>query len=320
MKFMLNSRANIAPQIRQTRTKPSALKAIKRHWELYIIVLLPVLYIFIFHYLPMYGAQVAFKEFSISKGIFASPWVGAKHFVEFFKTYQFWRLIGNTLGISAMSLIIGFPVPILLAIALNEAKNKGFKKTVQMATYAPYFISTVVMVSMLLIILSPRGMANQMMALVGKEPVNYMAVPNYFKMIYALSGVWQGAGYGAVIYLAALSGIDPQLHEAAIVDGASKVRRIWHIDIPGILPTAVILLILSVGQVMNVGFEKVFLMQNPLNMQSSDVISTYVYRMGLVSARYDFATAVGLFNSIINLTLMVSVNEMAKRFGETSLW
>ena len=189
-----------------------------------------------------------------------------------------------------------------------------------MVTYSPYFISTVVMVSMLQIFLASRGIINQFIMLLGGDAVSFLSVPQYFKLIYSLSGVWQGAGYGAVIYLAALSGIDPQLHEAATIDGANKFQKITYIDLPGILPTAVILLILNAGQMMNVGFEKVFLMQNPLNMRASDVISTYVYRMGLISAQYSFATAVGLFNSVINLTLMVLVNRAARRFSETSLW
>ena len=297
-----------------------AWRKIRRHWELYFVVFLPVAYIIIFRYVPMYGIQIAFKDFIITKGIGGSPWAGLKYFGQFFRAFQFKRILVNTLGISALSIALGFPLPIVLAIALNEARNVTFKQTVQMVTYAPYFISTVVMVGMLMIILSSKGVVSQLIQLFGGEPSNIMAIPKAFKLTYVLSGVWQGAGYGAVIYLAALSAIDPQLHEAAIIDGANKFQRIRHIDIPGIMPTAVIVLILNLGRVMNVGFEKIFLMQNPLNMRTSDVISTYVYRTGLIGAQYSFATAVGLFNSVINLILVITVNQIARRLSETSLW
>lgn len=309
----------LAGSIRKSKTS-IAIRRIKRHWELYLIVLLPLAHVLLFRYVPMYGIQIAFKDFVITKGIMGSPWAGFKYFKQLFGAYQFQRIVANTLGISLLSIALGFPAPIILAIALNEARNATFKKTVQMVTYAPYFISTVVMVGMLLMILSSNGIVSQIIQRFGGKPVNVMSIPESFKLIYVLSGVWQGAGYGAVIYLAALSAIDPQLHEAAIIDGANKLQRIWHIDLPGIMPTAVIVLILNLGQVMNVGFEKIFLMQNPLNMRTSDVISTYVYRTGLVGAQYSFATAVGLFNSVVNLILIVIVNQIAKRISETSLW
>lgn len=293
----------------------------KKHWQLYLVILLPLIYIIVFKYFPMYGAQIAFKDYMASKGIGGSPWAGLKHFEYFFKSPNFWRLIKNTLGISAYSLIAGFPLPIILALSLNEVASGRLKKTVQLVTYAPYFISTVVMVSILMQFFSPQvGFYGNFMRLIGQNPQNIMGIPGYFKSIYVWSGVWQYTGYSSVIYIAVLSGIDPSLHEAAIVDGASKLQRIWNIDIPGIIPTATILLIMNMGQVMNVGFEKVFLMQNPLNMVTSDVISTYVYRIGLVSAQFSFSTAVGLFNSFVNLILIVSVNHIAKRMGETSLW
>ncbi len=311
--------AAVARSANKSRTW-TGIKRIKRHWELYLIVLLPVIHVLIFRYAPMYGIQIAFKDFIITKGIMGSPWAGLKYFKQLFSTYQFQRILANTLGISLLSVALGFPVPIILAVALNEARNAAFKKTVQMVTYAPYFISTVVMVGMLLMILSSNGIVSQIIQRLGGKPVNVMSLPESFKLVYVLSGIWQGAGYGAVIYLAALSGIDPQLHEAAIIDGANKLQRIWNIDLPGIMPTAVIVLILNLGQVMNVGFEKIFLMQNPLNMRTSDVISTYVYRTGLVGAQYSFATAVGLFNSVVNLILIIIVNQIAKRVSETSLW
>lgn len=296
-------------------------KGVKRHWQLYLLVLAPIAYFIIFKYLPMYGAQIAFREFSIVKGITGSDFVGLKHFIAFFESPNFWILIKNTLGISVYSLIIGFPAPILLALALNEVRNVRFKKTVQMVTFAPYFISTVVMVSMIIIFLSPRlGFVDHIVRAVGLESINFLGVPAYFKSIFVLSNVWQGIGYGAVVYLAALAGINPELYEAAKVDGASRIQKIRHVDIPGIAPAAIILLILSVGQIMNVGFEKIYLLQNPLNTSTSEVISTYVYKIGLLGANFSFSAAVDLFNSVTNLILLVVINQFAKRISENSLW
>jgi putative aldouronate transport system permease protein len=296
-------------------------KSIFRNYELYLFLLPTFLYFVVFHYGPMYGVQIAFKDFRASDGIWGSPWVGFEHFRRFFSSYQFWSLLKNTLGISLYSLIAGFPAPIILALLLNQIPSRGFKRFVQTITYAPNFISTVVIVGMLLVFLSPRGgLVNALIGLFGFESVYFMARPEWFKTIYVLSGIWQGAGFGSIIYLAALSSIDPQLHEAAIVDGATKFQRIRYIDIPGIIPTAVILLILNAGRIMNVGFEKVFLMQTPLNLESSEIISTYVYKVGLVNAQFSFSSAVGLFRALINLVLIVSVNRVARSVGETALW
>ena len=296
-------------------------RKIAKHWQLYFVVLLPVAYIITFAYVPMYGVQIAFKQFNFSRGIMGSPWIGLVYFRQFFSSPLFKTLMLNTLGLSAYSLIAGFPLPIILAISLNEAGSRRYKKLVQMVTYAPYFISTVIFVAMIMQLMNMRsGIINIIIQALGGKEVNFMGIPEIFKSIYVWSGVWQGTGYAAIIYLAALAGIDPTLHEAAIVDGATKFQRIRHIDIPGITPTIVILLILNVGQIMNVGFEKVFLMQNPLNLRTSEVISTYVYKIGLVSGNFSFSTAVGLFNSVINCVLLVSVNKLAKLVGETSLW
>lgn len=298
-----------------------ALKKITRNYELYIFILPALAYFLIFHYGPMYGIQIAFKDYIASKGIWGSPWVGMKHLNYFFKSYHFWMLIKNTLGIAVYSLIAGFPIPILLALALTEVKNKRFKKLVQNVTYAPHFISMVVMVGMIMAFLSPsNGVINQLIKFLGGEPIAFMSKSSMFKNIYVWTGVWQSAGWGSIIYLAALAGIDTQLHEAAIVDGATRLQRIWHINIPGIMPTMVIMLIMNCGSIMNVGFEKVFLMQNAINMEASDVISTYVYRIGLLNAQYSFSAAVGLFNSVINFALLIIVNSVAKRVNETSLW
>jgi putative aldouronate transport system permease protein len=269
----------------------------------------------------MYGIQIAFKNYRVRDGFWGSPWVGLQHFRTFFSNFQIKRFLLNTLEISAYSLLAGFPIPILLAILVNECTSRPFKKTVQMVTFAPFFISTVVMVSMILMFLGfYGGPINNLLAYLRKERIDFMAKPELFKSIYVWTGIWQGAGYSSVIYIAALASIDPTLYEAAIIDGASKFQRIIHIDLPGITPTIIILLLLSCGSLMSVGFEKIYLMQNQLNMSTSDVISTYVYRMGLENAQYSFSTAVGLFNSVINTILLVTVNQIARKVGETSLW
>lgn len=298
-----------------------AIKQIKKRWQLYVMITPVVLYFIIFDYWPMYGIQLAFKNFVAVKGIMGSPWVGLRHFSRFFNSYHFWNLIKNTVGVSLYSLIVGFPVPIILALMMNEVRNKRFKKSVQTITYAPHFLSTVVLVSMIIAFLSPSsGIINHIIKFFGGKPISFMTEPGWFKTVYVFSGVWQGAGWGSIIYMAALAGVDVQMYEAAIVDGASKWQRMVHITIPSILPTATIMLILNAGKIMSVGFEKVFLMQNGLNLQASDVISTYVYRVGLLGAEYSFSTAVGLFNSIINFLLLILVNSFAKRFSESTLW
>ncbi len=296
-------------------------RLIRKHWQYYLLFSVPLLYVIIFAYVPMGGILLAFKTYRISVGILRSPWAGLHYFEQFFTSPVFWMLLKNTLGLSVYSLVAGFPMPILLALMLNETTSLRFKKTVQMVTYAPYFISTVVMVSIIMQFLDPRlGFANRVIVLLGGQARNFMGVERLFQSIYVWSGLWQNTGYAAIIYIAALSGIDPTLYEAAYIDGASRLQKVIHIDLPGILPTVVILLILSVGSSMNVGFEKVFLMQNPLNLGTSEIIATYVYKLGILNAQFSFGTAVGLFNSVINLILIASVNQIARRIGETSLW
>jgi putative aldouronate transport system permease protein len=295
--------------------------ALRRHWQLYLLISPVLLYFAIFHYLPIYGVQIAFKDFIGTKGIWGSPWVGFKHFERFFASYFFERLLFNTLGISLYELAVGFPIPILLALMINEVRQSSFKRFVQTVTYAPHFLSTVVLVGLVVMFLSPTtGIVNTVIKAFGGEPVYFMTEPEWFKSIYVFSGVWQQMGWNSIIYLAALAGIDPHLHEAARVDGASRLRRIWHINLSGIRSTIVVLLILNVGSLMGVGFEKVFLMQNSLNMESSDVISTYVYRSGILGSQYSFSAAVGLFNSVVNFILLVTVNRIARRVNQTSLW
>jgi putative aldouronate transport system permease protein len=299
----------------------SAWVRMKRSWELYCLVFLPVVYLIVFKYVPMFGIQIAFKDFNIIKGIWGSPWVGFKHFEMFFHSPNFWLLMKNTLGISFYSLLAGFPVPILLALALNEVRTGFFKRSVQMITYAPHFISTVVMVSILILMLSPHvGIIERLFDYLGLPTTNYMGEPGYFKSIYVWSGVWQEMGYASIIYIAALAGVDPALYEAARMDGASRLKKIIHIDLPSLIPITVIMLILSLGSVMGVGFEKIYLMQNPLNLSSSEVISTYVYKVGLLGANFSFSSAVGLFNSVINLILLLSVNAISRKISENSLW
>lgn len=292
-----------------------------RNYQLYLLLLPAVVYILVFHYWPMYGVQIAFKDFRASLGIWGSEWVGLKHFARFFQAHNFWQLLRNTLWLSLYSLIVGFPVPIILAIMLNEVRGMTFKKVVQTTIYAPHFISTVVMAGMIVMFLNhDKGLINHLVALLGGTRVDYMTRPEWFPTIYVLSGVWQNAGWGTIIYFAALSTIDPEIVEAAMIDGANRLQKIWHIDLPGIAPTITILFILNLGGLLSVGFEKVLLLQNPLNMQTADVISTYVYRVGLLGGQFSYSSAIGLFNSVINFVLLLAANTLARRMGETSLW
>jgi ABC-type polysaccharide transport system permease subunit len=271
----------------------------------------------------MYGAQIAFRNFTAVKGIWGSPWVGLKNFIDFFKSYQFERVLKNTIVISVYSLIAGFPIPVILALLLNNTENQLIKKSVQMVTYAPHFISTVVMAGIIVQFLSLQyGLVNNIVRFFGGEGVMFMGEPKYFSTIYVLSGVWQQMGWGSIIYLSALSSIDPSLHEAAIVDGAGRFKRMIHIDIPGITPTIVIMFILNIGRLLNVGFEKALLLQNSMNMESSEIISTYVYKVAFVASipNYSYGTAIGLFNSVVNFTLIIIANIIARRLGDTSLW
>lgn len=269
----------------------------------------------------MYGLQIAFKNFSPALGIQGSPWVGLRYFEQFFNSFYFWTAISNTVVISLYEIVAAFPVPIILALILNNIPSRKYKKTVQLVTYAPHFISTVVLVGLIHIMLSPTtGAVNKILEALGAEAIFFMQEPRLFKTIYVFSGVWQSMGYASIIYLAALSGVDPQLHEAAIVDGATKLQRIWNIEIPTLVPTMLILLILNVGRLFTVGFEKVYLMQNPLIINTSEIIATYVYRTGILQGRFSFATAVGLVNAVANFIMLYLFNRFAKRVGQVSLW
>lgn len=287
----------------------------------YYLMLLPaVLYVLLFDYAPMYGLQIAFKNYRVSLGIAGSPWIGFRNFTDFFQSYYFITLLKNTLVLSLYSLVVGFPIPIIIALILNELKGR-FKKFTQTILYAPHFISLVVLVSILNSMLSPsQGVVNTILEMLGMERNYFMANPSYFPHLYVWSGVWQGMGWSAIIYLAALSGVDPTLHEAADMDGATRMQKILHINIPAIMPTIIIMLILRMGEIASVGYEKVYLMQNSMNVETAEVISTYVYKRGIINSNYSFSAAVGLFNNVINVILVLMANWISKRVSETSLF
>ena len=299
----------------------------RRRWQLFVFLLIPVVYTLVFAYYPMFGVQIAFKDFTAAMGIWGSKWVGFSHFERFFTSFQFNRVVTNTLWLSLYSLVASFPLAFIFALIINTVRNQRFKKTIQTITYMPFFISTVVIVALLNQVLNPViGLYGNLyrMFIADQYPANILGNPNYFRHLYVWSGVWQGLGWSTVIYIAALSAVDPQLHEAAQIDGASRFRRIIHIDFPTIVPTASIMLILSAGNLMNVGFEKVYLMQNNMNLKYSEVITTYVYKTGMAagSSNFSYASAIGLFNSVINCVLLVIVNWFSNKLNTdgTSLW
>ena len=292
-------------------------------WDLYFFLIPTLVYFAIFHYAPMYGLQIAFKTFKIRQGIWGSPWANPWYyqFDRLFSTSLLRTALTNTLMLSAYSLLFGFLPPIILALMLNQVGNLRFKKFVQTVSYAPHFISVVVMVSMLFCMFSTtNGIITRLLGLLGLGPYPVTSEAKYFRGLYVGSDIWQNMGFSAIIYIAALAGISPELHEAAVIDGANKAQRIWHVDIPGILPTITILLILRSGSIMNVGFQKVYLMQTSLNLSKSEILSTYVYKVGLENGDFSFSTAVSMFNSVVNFILIISVNAITRRLSETSLW
>jgi putative aldouronate transport system permease protein len=289
--------------------------------ELYLFLIPAIVVIFMFNYLPMYGIQIAFKDFKAAAGIEGSSWVGLKHFVRLFTLPSLMSMINNTLSLSILGLALGFPIPIVLALMLNQVKNERYKKLLQTTTYLPHFISTVVVVGMILVFLSPRaGIYGLIASFFNMKPENIAGKTDAFRWLYVLTDLWQHTGWNSILYLAALAGIDPTLYEAAVIDGANKWRRIIHIDIPSLIPTMIILLILSSGGILNVGFEKVYLMQNSSNIAVSEVINTYVYKIGLLSAQFSFSAAVSLINTFINFIMLFTVNAIARRVGDVSLW
>lgn len=303
------------------RRRTSRLRRAARSWQLYVLLAPAVVYAILFKYWPMYGAQIAFRDYNPADGFSGSPWVGLEHFMRFVESFQFERLLVNTLGLNALGLLLAFPVPIILALIVNQLQSERFKKFTQTVLYSPSFISVVVVVGMIHLLFSPRaGIVNNAIEAFGGTPVFFMGSPEWFRPLYVGSDIWQNAGFSMIVYLAALTAIDPSLHEAARVDGANKWQRVRHIDIPGIMPVITILFILAIGNLFNLGFEKVLLMQTDLNLPTSEVIQTYVYKAGLQQAQFSYSAAIGLFNSFINLTLLLTFNWVARRAHQTSLW
>ncbi len=289
--------------------------------QIYILLLPTALYFLIFKYGPMYGLQMAFRNYNTGLGIMNSPWVGLQYFERVLSRMYFYQVINNTLTISLASLIFGFPFPVLFALMLNEMRAGKGKKLIQTITYAPHFISTVVVAAMVTLFLSPSsGVLNKILMVFGIEAQNFLMKPEYFVPIYVISGIWQNLGWNAIIYVAALASVNPELHESAVIDGASRLQRICHINFPCILPTIIIMLILQTGSLLNVGFEKVFLLSNEAVLETSEVISTYTYRIGITGAQFSQSAAIGLFNSVVQFALLVLVNFIAGKVSETSLW
>ena len=314
---------NYIPRVKHNGVGRLIRDELTKRWQLDLLLLLPISFLVVFNYVPMYGAQISFRNYTAKDGILGSAWVGVKHFVKFFTSPQFWRLIRNTFVLSIYGLLAGFPIPVMLALALNNVDNDHYRKTVQMVTYAPHFISTVVLVGMMSQLFSYNyGLINKVIDMLGGSRKLFLTEPQYFRHLYVWSGVWQGMGYNSIIYISALSSIDPSLYEAAKVDGASRMQRILHIEIPGILPTIITLLILNTGRLLSVGHEKVLLMQCTQNYETSDILSIYIYRMTFKGSLpdYSYTTAIGLFNSVINFVLITLVNAISKRVTETSLW
>lgn len=304
-----------------TRRGPSLWSRIVRHWQLYVLLAPAIIYLIVFKYWPMYGVQIAFRNYNPIDGFMGSEWVGLEHISRFLHSFQFTRVFFNTIAINVLGLVFGFPVPIILALLINKLGSRRLKAFIQTVLFSPAFISTVVVVGMLFVLLSPRsGLVNNLIGLAGGTPINFMNEEGWFRPIYVLSDIWQNAGFSMIIYLAALAAIDPSLHEAARVDGANRWQRMWHIDLPGIRPVISIMFILAVGNLLNIGFEKALLMQTDLNLGASQIIQTYVYDVGLKSAQFSYSAAISLFNSVLNMILLLVFNQVAKRAGQTSLF
>lgn len=295
---------------------------LKQSWQLYVIFALPLLYFLVFRYGAMGWLTLAFKDYNAVEGLWGSEWVGFKHFIDFFRMPDFWKLLRNTLLISLYSLIFSFPVPILLALMINEVGNKFFKKTVQSITYLPHFFSTVIICGMLVDFLTTDGMINRIITAFGGEPISFLTDPKWFRTIYIASGIWQGAGWGSIMYLAALNSVDTQLYESAVIDGANKIQQARYISLPAILPIISVQLLMNIGSMLSVGYEKIILLYNGATYETADVISTYVYRRGLQGADYGYGTAVSLFQSVVSLILVIVANRFANKVseGEGALW
>ena len=312
---------NMAQGINQKRHMPTWAKKMLHSWQLYVLLLPALIWLLLFMYEPMYGLIIAFKDFRVKRGISGSAWVGLKHFKQFFSTYNAKTIIANTIVLSVENLLFSFPIPVIFALLLNSVENRRLRKVIQTISYAPYFVSVVVIVSIMNVILAPgTGFINKFIQSLGFSPKLFTSMPQYFRPLYIVSGIWQSMGFNAIIYLSALTGISPEYHEAAKIDGASKLQRLFYIDFQLILPTIIIMFIMAVGKLMTLGYEKAYLMQSGMNLATSEIISTYVYKTGLMNAQYSFATAVGLFNSIVNFILLLGTNLICKRFANISLF
>lgn len=308
-------------QSKHDKKKKYLIKKIIKHRELFIMLIPSVLFYIFFMYKPMLGLQIAFKDYSLFKGVAASKWIGLEHFKTFLGSPYFVQTLKNTALINIFGLLFGFPIPIILALLLNEIRNQKFKRTIQTLTYLPHFVSIVVIAGIVVNFLAPsNGLINIIIEKLGGDKIYFLVKPEYFRTIFISMNIWKEAGFSAIVYIAALSAIDPQLYEAAYVDGANKFKRILHVTLPGIMPTITILLILKIGKMLTVGFEAIILLYQPVTYKTADVISTYVYRMGLINSQYDYATAVGLFNSVVSLLLVIFANKVSKKLSETSLW
>jgi putative aldouronate transport system permease protein len=315
------SRVMAPPSSARPHGAAGVVRHINRYWQLWLMVLPAIGFVGLFMYVPMYGIQLAFREFDFTAGFTGGDWVGLKYFRQFFESPQFWTLLRNTFVISFATLVVGFIAPIVLALTVNQIAHATRKRFMQTATYLPHFISIVVIVGMLQVFLNPAsGLLTRFLGFFGVTGVNFLGDTVAFVPVYVISDVWQHCGWNSIIYLAALSRVDPQLYEAAKVDGANRLQLIRHVDFPGMVPTMVVLLILNMGGVLNTGFEKIWLMQNPLNLPVSEVIATYVYKIGILSTQFSYATAIGLFNTVINFTFLVGANAIARRVSNWSLW
>ncbi len=295
----------------------------QQNWQLYVMVLLPVIYMLVFSYYPMLGLQIAFRKYLPTKGIWGSDWVGLRHFIRFFGNPQWFSIVKNTFLISSYTILVNIPFPIILAIAFDYTKNKFYRKTVQMATFLPHFLSTVIVVSLMNLILDNRvGVVNNFIELIFGTKVNFLGDAKFFRSLYVWSGVWQNTGWGSILYISALSSVDPQIHEAAIIDGANKLRRIWHIDLTTIRPTIAVMIVLKLGSILSVGFDKTYMMQNTVNLHVSEVLSTYEYKMGTAGMipNYSYGTAIGLMAGLVNMTLVVVSNKIANKVSGSGLW
>ena len=302
------------------KKKGSLIKDLRRHWAAYLMLIPAVVLLFIFSYIPMYGIIIAFKHYKPQLGIWGSPWVGLEHFAKFFTSAHFPVLLRNTLSISVYSLLAGYPCSIILALLLNEVRCAKYKKVVQTISYMPYFISSVVVCGMLKSFLSYDGMFNALNNLMGREPISFLSEPKYFQHSIVWAGVWQGMGWNSIIYMAALSAIDTQLYEAARIDGCGRLRQAWHVTIPGIMPTVIMLLIMSVGSILTVGTDNILLLYNPMTYETGDVFGTYTYRLGIRGGQYDYTAAVGLAETVVGFIMIVVVNWISRKTTEQSLW